>query len=59
MDETFECPLICKGISSTECYDIQMVKDGLIKAHVLDFELDAVKAETLCPKCTFNQLQQK
>lgn len=59
MTEEYECPLLNKKVDMSECYDIQMVKDCFIKESRLDFKLDREKAEKLCPKCPFNQLNQR
>ena len=58
MTEEYKCPLLDRTIDMSECYDIQMVKDRFIKESRLDFNLDRDKAEKLCPKCPFNQLNQ-
>ena len=50
------CPLLCREIDMTECYDIQMVMSRFIKASVLDFELDRAKAARLCASCPYNKL---
>jgi len=54
-----KCPLINRGMSMGECYDVQMVAGNLIKPDILDFTLDIEKAKELCETCEFNQLKQK
>ena len=50
------CPLLCREIDMTECYDVQMVMSHFIKESVLDFKLDRAKAARLCASCPYNQL---
>lgn len=52
----FDCPLICKKIIESECYDIQMVLGRFVKETILDFKLDREKGNELCLNCLFNQL---
>ncbi len=56
METKFKCLLLDREIDDSECYDIQMVIEKLIKAEILKNEIDIVQAETLCSKCEFNQL---
>ncbi|GHU34619.1 hypothetical protein FACS1894105_01710 [Clostridia bacterium] len=55
-DVMFMCPLVNREMSESECYDVQMVCRRLIKATVLNFELDRVNAKQLCPNCPNCQL---
>ncbi|MCL2722326.1 MAG: hypothetical protein FWD47_13435 [Treponema sp.] len=60
MNEYFDkCPLVNRGMSMGECYDVQMVAGNLIIPGILNFELDKDKAEEICNTCEFNQLKQK
>jgi len=59
-DEFFDnCPLVNRGMSMGECYDVQMVAGNLIKPDILNFELDIGKTEEFCETCEFNQLKQQ
>ena len=50
------CPLKNNNIYEGECYDVQMVRSRLILENVLSFVVDREKANILCDKCSFNQL---
>ena len=57
VDDIYEyCPLIDGDMCEGECYDVQMVRSKMIKASVLDFDLDRKKADEICETCSFNQL---
>jgi len=57
-EKSYMCPLVERDIWDSECYDIQMVHSGFIKAEILDFMVDKSKADRLCVTCPFNQLKQ-
>ena len=55
-EKKYNCPLVNRDIWDSECYDIQMVRNGFIKPVILEFTLDKIKADILCANCFFNQL---
>ena len=57
-DAFFPCILQGRDMCEGECYDVQMVRTRMIKADILDFELDRTKADSVCDDCTYNQLKQ-
>jgi len=55
-DVCFNCSLVGRDMSESECYDVQMVRTNLIKESVLDFVLNKKRADEVCIDCAFNQL---
>ena len=50
------CPLKNSRICDGECYDVQMVRSYMIVENILNFVIDRAKADLVCDKCPFNQL---
>ena len=55
-EKKYKCPLVNRDMWDSECYDIQMVRNGFIKPVVLEFIFNKMEADKLCANCFFNQL---
>lgn len=56
MENKFECPLLKKIIYDSDCYDINMVINGMIKEEIIEEKIDKNKAMEICKNCVNNQL---
>jgi hypothetical protein len=57
MESKFKCPLLSKIIYDSDCYDINMVANGMIKETAIEEKIDKKKALEICNNCKNNQLK--
>lgn len=57
MENKFECPLLNKTIFDSDCYDINMIVEGMIKETAIKKKIDKEEALKICRNCKNNQLK--